>query len=88
MNNQGRGALAEMSPFSRPARSNTINSGWRNASPMVVSGDNDGNLSSGWQRPSYPLVGDAGSFLSENKLFVALGAAVVAGGLAYYFGYR
>lgn len=87
MNNSRRGAaLAEMSPFSRPAVANTIPSGWRNAAPMEVSGD--GNLDSGWQRPTYPLIGDAGAFLSENKVAIAIGAALLAGGIAYYYGTR
>jgi len=107
MNSQGRGAVAEMSPFSRPARDpntipsgwgattpmeiagdpNTINSGWRHGS---VSGEDDGNLMSTWQKPVYPIdVGfDPATFMSENKIALAIGAAVLAGGLAYYYGYR
>jgi len=78
--NRGTAALAEMSPFSRPALGSRPA-----AAPMVAV---SGTLSS-WREPTYPLVGfDAGSFLSNNKVAVALAAAALAGGLAYYYGYR
>lgn len=70
-----------MNPFSRSA---TIASGWRPAPPMEVSGD----LSS-WQPPTYPLVGfDAATFMSTNKVAIALGLGVIAGLVAYKYGYR
>jgi hypothetical protein len=75
---RGAAALAEMSPFSRPAI------GTRPSAALTVSGD-----ISKWQEPTYPLVGfDAGTFLSTNKIAIAFGAAILAGLVAYKLGYR
>lgn len=89
---QGAAALAEMSPFGRPASGPNHNGpSNQGRGPMgshngrtVVSGD-----LSKWQEPTYPLVGfDAGTFLTTNKIAVSLAAAALIGGIAYYYGYR
>jgi hypothetical protein len=100
---QGAAALAEMSPFGRPgafhARDNDNSmkkpSDWQEPSCTMVGGVS-GNKDSGWAPATYPLVGpsrvdigfDPGSFIADNKIAVAIAAAVIAGGVAYYYGYR
>ena len=89
MNHSNRGAaLAEMSPFSRPALGMQPPAFARApiGRSMTVSGGDNGMSS--WQKPTYPLIGDAGTFLNNNKIPVAIAAAILAGGLAYYYGYR
>lgn len=100
---QGAQALAEMSPFGRPGHFHSRNdqnsmrkpSNWAEPTyPMV--GGVSGNKDSGWSPATYPLVGpsrvdigfDPGTFVTENKLAVAIAAAVLAGGIAYCYGYR
>lgn len=92
---QGAAAIAEANPFSRTAAGN---SSWRDAAPMEIGGTLGAwqpptyplvGAMGEWREPSYPLVGfDTPSFLSNNKLVLALGAAVVAGLVAYKYGYR
>ena len=61
-----------------------------------------GNKSSGLQAATYPLAFgpdtstgaepgagfNASAFLAQNKVLVAVAAAVLAGGIAYHYGYR
>ena len=88
MNTPGRGqALAEMNPFGRPIGAGTHGSWRKPAYPMVA-----GNRVHGARRdPSNKnfLVGfDPGTFLSTNKVAVAVAVALLAGGAAWYYGSR
>lgn len=81
---RGAAATAEMNPFSRPmpGQYGNMQSSWRQ--PSV--GYDYGNMQSGWRAPSTGF--DAGAFLSDNKIAVAIAAALLAGGIAYAYGYR
>lgn len=88
---QGAQALAEMSPFGRPPAFQTKASNWQAETYPLSGGVERGTYgkSSGWRAATYPLVGfDPMSFVSENKVLVAVGVAATVGGLAYWMGYR